>query len=164
MVAVDSLANSVAALVADDALEDRLAGACARLAEGHDDAGDDERGQELQQAAADAGHHAPAPLRQLADLRLQALDSAGRSVCACDQKAWTFLPTTGHSATLAARRRESRSVFSCTPSISSMHRVAQRTHQHRRRRDDQHDAEQDDQRRRQPCLPPIRRASIWCTG
>ena len=29
------------------------------------------------------------------------LTTAGRSVWACDQKAWTFLPTTGHSATLA---------------------------------------------------------------
>ena len=48
-----------------------MATAAARLPEGHDDTGDDERGQELQQSATDAGDETQCRFCQLADLRLQ---------------------------------------------------------------------------------------------
>ena len=67
------LGELCAAFRADDAFEDRPAAAAAGLAEGHDDAGDDERGEELQQPAADAGDETERGLRQVADLRLHAL-------------------------------------------------------------------------------------------
>ena len=43
--------------------------------------------------------------------------SAGRSLWACDQTAWIFLPTSGHSAT-PGRGSGIESVFCCTFSIS----------------------------------------------
>ena len=119
MVATDSTVNSLAAFGADDAREDRPAGAIAGLAEGHHDAGDDEGGDELQDAAADAGHHRQRRLGQVTDLRLQALDQrrqVGRAPVA--NTAWIFSPD--HAA---IRRRPACgggicSVFCCTSSIS----------------------------------------------
>jgi hypothetical protein len=43
------------------------------LPEGHNDAGNDEGGQELQHATTDAGDEAQGGFRQFADLRLHAL-------------------------------------------------------------------------------------------
>ncbi len=74
MVAVDKRGEFAAARHSRDALEDRQDAARARLAEGHDDAGDDERGQELQNPAADTGDETQRGFGQVADLRLLALD------------------------------------------------------------------------------------------
>lgn len=91
------------------------------------------------------------------------LTSAGRSLCASDHAAWAFLPTTGSSATLAGGAGM-RSVLSFTPLISSWTespnelpsitvgttiRAMPRTTISVAAR---------------PCLPPIRFASIWCSG
>ena len=73
MVAVDSLVNLGPR--SGPTMRAKIGLGCARagLAEGHDDAGDDERREEHQDAAADAGHEAERRLGEVADLRLQAL-------------------------------------------------------------------------------------------
>ena len=89
--------------------------------------------------------------------------SAGRSACALDQIAYTFLPTRGHSATSGVRRgdlhvlscscptascMESPSEFTSTlvgPTISTMPRITIRV-------------------AASPCLPPSFAANIRCSG
>ena len=82
--------------------------------------------------------------------------SAGRSECACDHSAWTFLPTTGHSATLAGGAGICR-VLSRTLPIRSCTESPSEASNTRRRRDDQHQACQHQQRRRQ-ALPAAQSA------
>src|SRR5262249_58917866 len=67
------MAELSAALAADDPREDRPTAAIAGAAVGHDDAGDDEGSDELQNRSADAGDHRKRRFGQVANLRPQAL-------------------------------------------------------------------------------------------
>ena len=69
-----------AMLRADQSIEDGTSATVARLPEGHENAGDDEGGQEHQQAAPDAGDEAESRLGNVTDLRLHALDERGKIV------------------------------------------------------------------------------------
>ena len=77
------------------------------------------------------------------------LTTAGKSVWAFDQKAWTFLPTTGHSATLAGGAGTS-SVCVAHAGDEAMNRIGHGGQQHGRGRHDQHDGGQRYQRGRKP--------------
>ena len=152
MVAVDSLRELCAARRADDALEDRQARSVTRLAEGHDDAGDDECGEELQQTDADARHEAEHRLREVADLRLHALHQRRQVGVRLRPERMQLRADdrpVGHGVT---RRRDLERVGLHVVN-ESLHRVAQRTHEHGGRHNDQRDAENHDQRRGKP-LPP----------
>ena len=65
---------------ADQSIEDGMSATVARLPEGHENAGDDEGGQELQQAAPDAGDEGESRLGNVTDLRLHASDERGKIV------------------------------------------------------------------------------------
>ena len=153
MVAVDRLANVAAAGVTDEALEDRLAAATTRLSEGHEDAGNDEGGQELQQSTPDAGDEAQGGFRQFANLWLHALH----------QRRQVRMGLRPHVVDLLADDRPGRDPGARGWNLQRIvlhvvdqltHRIAKRTHQHRRRHDDQHDANDDQQGGRQSLLAP----------
>jgi hypothetical protein len=91
------------------------------------------------------------------------LTSAGRSSCACDQSACTFLPTTGQAATLSdgagtwsvlSRTPLTRSCTESPNWLASMTVGVMMTAT----------ASSTISVDASPCLPPIRAASIWCSG
>ena len=148
MVAVDRSTNSSAAARRRLVSKIERIARAPRLAEGHHDAGDDERREELQQPAADAGDEAERRLGQVADLRLHALHQ-------CRQIGVRLRPERVH---LLADQRPVGDAFSWRRHLErvvlhvvdqSLHRVAERVHQRRGRHDDHDDAEQHEQRRGQ---------------
>ena len=148
MVAVDRSTNSAPRCPSATLSKiERIARAPA-FAEGHHDAGDDERREELQQPAADAGDETERRLGQVADLRLHALHQ-------CGQIGVRLRPECVH---LLADQRPLGDAFSWRRHLErvvlhvvdqSVHRVAERVHQRRGRHDDHDDSEQHEQRRGQ---------------
>jgi hypothetical protein len=123
----------------------------ARFAPGHHDAGDDEREDEHQQAAAEAGDDAQRLGRQFADLGLHALDQCRQVLVRLRPERMHFLADDRPGSHLVGRRRHlERVVAHAVDHV--MHRVAELAAQHDRRRDDDGDGEQHDQRRREPLL------------
>ena len=163
MVAVASFVNS--APCAAPAKRSKMA-RLARLpasTEGHDDAGDDEGGEELQQPDADAGDEAERRLREVADLRLHALDQRRQIGVRRRPDRVELLADHGPRRDALARGRDlERVVLHVVDQL--MHRVAQRAHQHGGRHDDQGDAEENQDRRGKPLLPSILAARYWCSG
>ena len=152
MVAVESRCKFFAPSGADDAIENRRRASGARLAERHDDPGDDEGGQEQEHRAADAGHHRQRVLGQVAELRLQALDDSrqirvGLRPCTMDLLA--------DDRPLGHARRGCGNLQGVVLHAADevMNGIAERAHQHRRRHDDQHDAGEYQQRGGEPLLP-----------
>ncbi len=151
MVAVASFVNS--APRAAPATRSKMA-RLARLpdpTEGHDDAGDDECGEELQKPDANAGNEAERHLREVADLRLQACDQSRQVGVRRRPDRIELLADHGPRRDSLARGRDlERALLHVDDQL--MHRVAQRTHQHGGRHDDQGDAEEDQDRRGQSLL------------
>jgi len=137
-----------AACRAEDALKNREVRTITRLTEGHDDAGDDEGREKLQQADADAPHEAEHRFGDVAELRLQALHQRRQIGVRLGPDGMQLRANErpgGHGVT---RRRYFKRIRLNVPD-ELMHRVPQRTHQYGRRRDDQRETQDRDQRGRQ---------------
>jgi hypothetical protein len=147
-----------AAPAAGQAHEDRRHGASARPAEGHDDPGDDERDEEQQRRSAEARHTASALSDRSAIVRLQALQERRQIGMGSRPEVMDLRRRTAIRRRSAGRRNLQRVVAHADGEV--MDRIAQQGHQEGRRRHDQDDACQHQERGRQPCLPPMRRASF----
>ena len=121
------------------------------LTEGHDDAGDDEGGKELEQPRADAGDEAERRLCDFADLRLHALDQSRQVVVRRRPDRIELLADDGPRRDSVARGRDLERVLLHVDDQLT-HRVAQRAHQHGGWHDDQGDAEENHDRRCKPLL------------
>ena len=130
-------------LAADDTGEDGPATAIAGLAQGHDDAGDDDGSDELQNRSAGAGDQRQRRLGQLADLRLQALHQPWQIGIRLLPEDLDPLADDGLCGHGGARRRDVQRAQLHVPD-QLVHRIAHRTQQQRRGDDDQHDAEHGD--------------------
>ena len=140
-----------AALRADDAREDRLAGACAFRAECHDDAGNQERCQEHEDPAADAGYETERGFCKLADLRLHALHE--RRQVGMRLRPDRVDPLADDRPVLDTRTRRGDLQRVIPDTVHELlHRVGERSHEHRGRRHDQRRAGERDQGRRQALL------------
>ena len=156
------------ALRAHDAREDGLAGACALCAERHDDARDQERREEHQQSAADAGHEVERRFRQVADLRLHFLHERRQVGMRLRPVGVHLLADDRPLRHARAGRRDLQRVV-----LDGVHvildRVCDRGHQRRRGCDDQHRSRECDQRGREalPAADPARQhlvQRVQCNG
>ena len=149
MVALESVTNSAPRPV--PMMRSKIASALSgsRSAEGHDDSGDDERGQEQQDRSGDAGHRLDRGLGQGADLRLQALDER-RQILVGSRPCGVNLLADDRPFGDARRGRGNHQRVVAHAVDQVVQRVAQRAHQHGGRQDDDHDAHERQQRRCKP--------------
>ena len=145
---MDRSTNSAPRCPSDDSLEDRADRARPSFAESHHDAGDGERGEELQQSAADAGDETERRLGEVADLRLHALHECGQIVVRLRPECVHLLADQRPLGDACSWRRHLERVVLHVVD-EPVHRVAERVHQRRGRHDDHDDAEQHEQRRGQ---------------
>jgi hypothetical protein len=141
MVAVDSLANSLPRAL--PTMRSKIA-RLPRLPVGHDDAGNDEGGYELQQSTSDAGDEAQSCFRQFANLRLHAPHQRRQvSMCLGPNVVDSF----ADDRPLFDAGTWGWNLQRVVPHVVDqlMHRIAKRIHQHRRRRYDQNDAKHNQQ-------------------
>ena len=138
-------------LRAHDLGEDGLAGACAGLAECHDHTRNQERRQEHQESAADAGHERECRFREVADLRLHALHQRRQVGMRLRPVGMDLLADDRPLLHAGARRGNLQGVVLDGLHVF-LHGIGQRSHQHRRGRDDQHRGRERDQGGRQALL------------